>query len=411
MKNLLKELFDLFRSEHPEEGTKDHKLEFQPRDIDVTVENWDGENGSGFVKVIKEIFSLLGVDVLFAVPHGKNQSPKENDKINIWVWSSMDGKRKEDNKPPETLWGNPVDCRDTSFLPTQSKKNVIYDGSYAVAELVDGNNLYIFHDVVHKGTKNELAIFRKILEETVKMISPDVFQEILKIRAEKEREKALKEQLKKDLSTKRLGDKYHEIMKKHYVNICSARLEKEIESLKEEIDEGKETIRKQQEELIEKIREIQDLEKRMLHINSDKKVFKKELESEFTKLLQVPNVLNVITNEKDGLVEVYTDTLYCTDPRTKIVHEIGKFKISISQANGLRWENLTRRVDGCNKNQMAPHIWESGKACLGNMESIFPELIANYEYSVVVQLAIQFVESVNVDDSAGKHISNWPVKI
>jgi len=96
----------------------------------------------------------------------------------------------------------------------------------------------------------------------------------------------------------------------------------------------------------------------------------------------------------EGVIEVYTDTLYCKHPKTSVVHEIGKFKIIISNdKTEPTWINLTRQVDG----YMAPHIDSDGEACLGNMEEVFPELIANYEYSIVIQLAIQFVESVNIN--------------
>ena len=396
MESIFQKLFDLFKKEKADSG--EFKVEFVPREISVSVESWDGENKEKFRVIAKEIFSLIGVDVNIYVPHNSSKDPVKNDKINIIIWSAKSGSNGKD--VPGKIWGIPVDCRDSAFGPTQTKENVIYDGDYAVAELVNGNNLYIFHDLVHKGTENEMKIFRMLLENALKMVSPYVFAEIL---ANKELEK----EFQKELSKKNMS-KYHDIMKKYYVDICSERFENQVKEMEEEVEGGKDEIQEMQKDLIEKIREIQDLEKRLMHLGSDKKEFKKEIEVEFEKLLEVEKVLNVLTNA-DGLVEIYTDTLYCTNPRTNKVHEIGKFKISISQADGLRWENLTRQVNAYEGGQMAPHIWKTGKACLGNMESVFPELLANYEYSILAQMAIQFVESVNVDDSAGKHIDKWPI--
>lgn len=396
MKNIFQELFDLFKKDKTESG--EFKAEFVPREVSVRVESWDGENKEKFRTIAKEVFSLIGVDVSIYVPHNSTKDPVNNDKINIIIWSAKSGPNGKD--VPERIWGIPVDCRDKAFPPTQAKENIIYDGDYAVAELVDGNNLYIFHDIVHKGTDSEMKIFRMILENSLKIISPDVFAEIL-------RKKELEKEFQQELSQKKMS-KYHDVMKKHYVDICLERFSNQVKEMEGEVESGKDEIQELQNDLIEKIRETQDLEKRLSHLKGEKKEIKKELEVEFEKLLEVPKVLNVLTNA-DGLVEVFTDTLYCKDPRTNNVHEIGKFKISISQSGGLRWENLTRRVDAYKDRQMAPHIWSDGKACLGNMDSVFPELLANYEYSILAQMAIQFVESVNVDDAAGKHINKWPI--
>jgi len=38
-----------------------------------------------------------------------------------------------------------------------------------------------------------------------------------------------------------------------------------------------------------------------------------------------------------------------------------------------------------------------------------PQLIADYEFAALAMIAIQFIENVDVDDSAGSFIRNWPV--
>ncbi|MEI6118427.1 MAG: hypothetical protein WCP92_04230 [bacterium] len=391
MENLFKKLFGHFYKEQV--GHKEIIL----RDINVKVKSWDGLNQEKFIAIIKEIFSPVGIDIHLFVPHSSATTTKSDDKICIFIWSAPDS--SQSIEPPANIWGIPVDCRDTAFGPTGSKTNIIYDGDYAVAEIVNGKHLYIFHDAVHKGTENEMNIFRMILEKSLAILSPDIMTEMNK-------KVALEEKFQREVLTNRM-DKHYDIMKTYYIDICSHRLNKELKDLEKETQEGRNYIKTMQEDLIKKIRDIQNMEKRLIHLTSDKTDFLKDLGIEFDKLLQIPKVMNVIT-EAGGLVHVYTDTLYCTDPRTNLVHEIGKFKISVN-TSGVKWENLTRQVDAYEDGQMAPHIWKEGNACLGNMEHIFPELIANYEYSVVIQLAIQFVESVNVDDSAGKHIDKWPL--
>ncbi|MCK5085666.1 hypothetical protein KAK05_03070, partial [Candidatus Parcubacteria bacterium] len=131
---------------------------------------------------------------------------------------------------------------------------------------------------------------------------------------------------------------------------------------------------------------------------------------EFDKLMGSRGVTNIEVDDKK--IKVFTDTLYCTDPRTDILHEIGEFRIEISfngKEDCVRWFNLTRNIDGNKSNMQAPHVFKNGKACLGNAAEIFPELIANFEFAAVALVAIQFIESVNTDDSAGKHIDSWPI--
>jgi hypothetical protein len=66
-------------------------------------------------------------------------------------------------------------------------------------------------------------------------------------------------------------------------------------------------------------------------------------------------------------------------------------------------------VDGFEEDMNAPHVYSDGHACLGNVEDLFPELIAKRDFASALQLAIVFIESVNVNDSAGKKIDHWPV--
>jgi hypothetical protein len=131
---------------------------------------------------------------------------------------------------------------------------------------------------------------------------------------------------------------------------------------------------------------------------------------EFDRLLAVPKVLDV--QGGSGVIKVFTDTLYCIDPRTNQRHEIGKFRIEIftNCANGgVRWYNLSHKVQGYWGQSQAPHINNEGGACYGNTAEIWPELIGNYEFAAAAMVAIQFVESVNIDDPAGKYIDQWPL--
>ncbi len=193
-----------------------------------------------------------------------------------------------------------------------------------------------------------------------------------------------------------------------YVKECSKRFEKTLEGTRKAIKDGNAAVAKLQVELVKKIRETRGAERKLEQMESSREAQTEGYAQEFNKLLQVPKVRRV--EAKEGKVIVYTDVLFCTDPRTGICHEIGAFRIELVADMGIPyWFNLTRSVDGYNNRMQAPHIYSNGQACLGNAAEIFPELIGNYEFAAAAMVAIQFVESVNTDDTAGKHIDKWPV--
>lgn len=134
-----------------------------------------------------------------------------------------------------------------------------------------------------------------------------------------------------------------------------------------------------------------------------------ELGKEYDQLCQVKKVTSVSVTEKD--IEVHTDTLYCTDPSTGDVYEMGRFKIQIplNSGNSVRWKNLTRQVDGYDYKMMALHVYKNGKACLGNTGPWFKKLISERKFADAAKLAIAFVETVNPEDTRTyKYIGKWP---
>lgn len=195
-----------------------------------------------------------------------------------------------------------------------------------------------------------------------------------------------------------------------YVKACSKRFEQTLKGTEEGIKVGYQKIQNLQSELTRTIRETKGKEQKLEQLKSANGMTIARYAEEYEKLVSLPKVKKVTVD--GGEIKVFTTTLCCVDPRTSVTHEIGEFEIRIptSESGSVAWFNLTRRVNGYASNQSAPHIWENGTACLGNTQEIFPELIASYEFASVALVAIQFVESVNVDDAAGKHINRWPIK-
>lgn len=357
---------------------------------EVKILSWDGQGQDRFKKTLTEILlpALQGKGVEVSVPHKKVVQPRETSDFQIFIWSSRSGSATL--VPPQKIWGQEVACRDNSFSPTG--EGVSFEDNltgYSVGELI-ANTLYVHHDLVHEGCESELKIFRHLLQEVVAELTLSTAEKV-----EREAKRA-EEAAKRN--------------REAYILECHKRFEKTLNGTKDAIKQGHDRIAQLQQELVRAIRETQGKELKLEQLQSAQCDQIERYGVEYDRLLTVKKVKSVRIS--DGEVKVFTDTLFCTDPRSDLCHEIGAFEIRIptNGSGGVRWFNLTRRVDGYKDQQSAPHIWSDGSACLGNTQEIFPELIASYEFATVAMVAIQFVESVNTDDSAGKHIDRWPVK-
>jgi len=353
----------------------------------VVVKDWNG-NGIGkplFVQATADILSsVIKTQINIYVPHGNVRESENRTGFNIFMWSSPVN-NKSVGHAPETIFGYRVDCRDSPFSSSHIGIT-IYDDSndYEVAEIIN-NCLYIHHDICHHGSKREINMYRRILEE--------VKNEILA--SPEDREKEL---------IKKLG-----LNRNTYIDMCSKRMDKDKQNAVKVNVEEKKKIKEYQVKIIESLRSIKRSDSLINNLDGELEKEKSHYGEEFDKLLSLDKVIGLEVSEKG--INVFTDIIYCEDSRNKKIHELGKYKITIPIGNGfILWDNLTRKVNGYQDRMNAPHVFGNRKACLGSLEEVIPELIATYQFSVIAMLAIQFLESANVEDSAGKFIYKWPVK-
>jgi hypothetical protein len=144
---------------------------------------------------------------------------------------------------------------------------------------------------------------------------------------------------------------------------------------------------------------------------ADPSVFKETAGRELEMIKAIPAITKMTVDSSGKKVVFNTEELHCLNPKTKKTHIIGRFRITINmEANGLddaiTWRNLDRR--GSDQHH-APHVNSSGRACLGNMTEMLPEVLASGDIGVIALLAIQFIQSVNIDDPWGRKIASFPV--
>lgn len=128
---------------------------------------------------------------------------------------------------------------------------------------------------------------------------------------------------------------------------------------------------------------------------------------EYQRLRALPAVTGVRVIQ--GSILVYTEDLVAAD-RNGNTKDVGSFLIVIDTAGGaspIRWYNQTRQVDAWKPRMQAPYVLQDGSPLATEMQETFIQLIAQLEFCVVAELAIQFIQTVN-DDEAGNYLNCWP---
>lgn len=337
----------------------------------------------GIESAAKIIASRLKTKVFIYNPNGVTCDICYDSQFHVYLWSYPGGRNK--CAPPDTLFDIKINAAANSFFSREKGIVIFDDNGIPAAELIRGNNLFIYHDL--KEAKDPSAVIRRIFSEAAGLLTTKTGLSRYQKNASKQLAK------NRDL----------------YVKGCSQRIEAALTGCEEEIAVLEASRRKLQQQLVIAIRKIEAARAKKSRFDSEQ--YLDDFAAEFDKLLTLPKI-KLITVD-NNLLNVYTDIIYCQHPKTGNFHEIGAFRLQINldgKNDGLRFFNLSRQVSGYNKGMMqAPHVFDDGKACLGNIQEVIPELIAGYQFYELIMLAIAFLESVNIDDAAGKFIDNWPI--
>jgi len=384
----------------------------------VTVLHWNGENLNEFVKRTQTFAALIKRDVTIEVPHQCWRVPTGTaDTLAILIWSAPPDIPRN-IRPPQKFRGIPISCLDLAFRPTSDSLLTVADPEtgYVVAEVVN-DTLYILHDICHHGSDDELRLFELVLEEAATLLT--VPPEELKVRraeikrlAAEQKAKAEAEAKEREAEAKRQRAAK---TKQAYVALCQARVITDSGNARAQLDRANIDIARLQQELTAAVRQAAAAEN-YLHGLTSSAGKAERYGTEFDRLTSLDRVQEVTINGQ--VIEVLTETIYCPHPKTGQVHELGRFKISISTEGDsygnylLRFINLDRQPKHPNGDVVmnAPHVNSVGNPCLGNIKEMIPQLIGRHEYPALIMMAIAFLESANVDDQWGQSLSSFPLK-
>ncbi len=189
----------------------------------------------------------------------------------------------------------------------------------------------------------------------------------------------------------------------NYVSVCGKRMEKVTK-------EAEKSVEKLRKKLIKATGKMIGVWRKEAFdpAQGDENERRARLTAEFAALKSAPHVQTVRVS--GNTVIVMTDALVATDQKTGNMHKIGQFSILIDLdgKNGcVRWFNRDRRVNGFKKGMNAPNVFADGASCLSDTTQPMLELTARLELTVVVDLAIQFIENSG-EGELGTYINLWP---
>ena len=356
----------------------------------VLVQSWGNRTADAarYARTAQEVLlPFCGHDVVLHGDSNRIQQPIADGDLHICIgMAPSDGRAK--CKAPEVLWGRPVEYREDAYSAEGAERLILDDEGMPVGE-VAGKTFYLHHIANKKGSDKELAIFRLFCEEVLAFVC---------LTAEQLRDRATL-RLDQRISRRRLA----------YMEMCRERVDSLIAKQAQSLTNMQSRLRKLEAELVSLSRGINNGRAALSDLTRRRADDIAALGKEFDQLLTDPKVLDVKVTA--NTVHVFTDTLYCFNPETGIVHEIGKMQIDIhldARPEALVIRNLTRQVHGLNPRMHHPHIFEDGRPCFGSSHADFLALLSQYEVAAVAFLAIGFIESVNPCDAAGENITHWP---
>lgn len=335
--------------------------------------------------VLKEYAELLGTEIVVSNPHG-HAAPAltETGKLYIRFWSTPEASPKSKILAVfgiKLKGGQDDACRPSGLAGAIP---IIDPDGVAAAEVV-GGTLYILFDLPHASGGGPLM--RAIMEQYVALQkSSEERARMMAKQAEAERQRS----------------------RQAWIKECSRRLEKTASGTREAITKAEQAIEAHQRQLVEQIRLLDGQRRKLEQVEATRPELERRYEQEFDKLLQVPHVVRVTA--ESGKISVFTDRIFVDHGGRR--YDIGDFRVEVytDGSNGcVRMYNLTRRVDAYQSGMQAPHVFPDGKPCLGNLKEAIPAYLGEYEYSIVVMLCIQYLQSVNTQDAAGKYITCWPL--
>lgn len=335
--------------------------------------------------------SLLDADLnsinLYNFAH-KHNNEAGNEKTFFIFINTTHNDVKDDVNLTEPLPINNIENDFTNFyMPLDTSNNIIIESENGVA-LAEydskWNQLNILFDLFKQQEDyiNSLAIFEYILKELNKLVW---------------RKKLMDSSWKNTTNREELSNQIKSILQKN----VEENLKRDVKRL-EEIDNA---IKYCKRDLYNYFINQEQLRRK---VSNEKEYTNKIFENllkDIDLIIKMNKVDDIVF--KDGKFIVYTNPLYIHlyDRRFYGGRYIIKINLHTSE---IRFDSNTKHRSYWTPQDPHPHVCGSnGEACFGNISSTIAELCAQTQLYALVITLINFLESVNIEDVAGKSIYNW----
>ena len=210
-------------------------------------------------------------------------------------------------------------------------------------------------------------------------------------------------------------DAMHKNNQDDYVNFAISSSQEIIEALKQKRDEHFAKYKEHFEKAMEHSKLYDKFRVQIDYFNETKfrEDEKNKALNNYNETMAIDKVSAIIV--EDNIVNIYTNNLYAQDERTKRWHDVGTFHISLgmhsntySTDKSLRIKNTKYQIKAYQDRMQAPHVYESGTLCHGNLASGLIDAYKRRNLFELVYQIIIFLQSANTSDSAGQHIDKWP---
>lgn len=284
-------------------------------------------------------------------------------------------------------------CADGVYVPTEGY--LTFGDDIPLIQYKD-NNFYFLYDVCEYGTDEEYALIELLLNGI--MVQLEGSMELVETKIQHfyvlEQEKKTKAFIERILAKER-GNKQER--------------ERQLIKAKQDMENARKLIRS----AVLNIKMQED----MLNTNGDSIAKLQDmLNKELAVMRSNKNIKKIDIND-NGDILIYTNTIYSNvKGRDNVIrrYRFGEYLVQVGASTGtVKFTNMNKedmRKSYWNSGRSEaphPHISENGNACLGNASTLIMDCVDRYQWGVLADVLINYLESVNIEDSAGKHYWKW----
>jgi len=178
--------------------------------------------------------------------------------------------------------------------------------------------------------------------------------------------------------------------KKAFINLLTNTVQEKISDLQKQIEANDENIAKQSEKLEKATRSLNQARKDQRQAMSHSKAAEL-LGQEFEALCRLPKIKKIALQDKK--LSIFTEPLRSVPVQSgRRIYDLGEYRIDIDLNNSsIRFFFLKNEKS----KQRHPHIKSDGNICWGNIGSGVDKLLKQREFSALIPVLIQFLETVD----------------